>query len=40
MSGKHLTVCALLLCTVPVCADQLVFDSALENGRLGKSPSA
>ena len=30
MSSKHLAICALLLCAVPVCADQLVFDSAEE----------
>ena len=30
MSSKHLAICALLLCAVPVCADQLIFDSAAE----------
>ena len=30
MSSKLLAICALLLCAVPVCADQLVFDSAAE----------
>ena len=30
MSSKLLAICALLLCAIPVCADQLVFDSAAE----------